>query len=465
MNKVRKSIRLAPFKPKYVEYLKKSNTCSINCLEGAIRSGKTIVNLVGFSHYLDNHKRGGIFVASSTTSGLAWEILAECRGHWSADGKYGAELGFGLLYLFQGRCKRTKVKGSPALEIVNKNKRKCQIVFVGAKNKGCVDAVRGLSIAGWIATELENHSTAEGDDFIGFMFGRMMGASEGKCFLDLNPSYPSNKMYTEYLDVWEADDDIDYNYLKCGILDNSAFTKEQVEKTLKLYKDKTSVMYRRDILGERAAAAGTIFSMFTQDPQNWILTDIEHIKTTKDAFISIGIDFGGNGSNTAFCATVISRDYKRVIPVIDDEIDMSNQENANVGVYRSRLTEFIININKLGLPYPILYAYCDSADTVMVNETLLLFRKIAPQIRVHGCTKRTIKERIRLKSAMISTNHWQVYQDAKYIIDSTAKQIWNPKPEHADERLDDGTCDIDIADAEEYSWSAFYDKLNRFNID
>ena len=462
MNKVKKSIRLAPFKPQYVEYIKKSDTSFINVLEGAIRSGKTIVNLIAFSRYLDQHKSGGIFVASSTTSGLAWEILAECRGHNSLDGKYGAEQGFGLLYLFGGRCRRTKIKGSPALEIINKQKQKCSIVFVGAKNKGCVEAIRGLSIAGWIGTELENHSTEEGDDFVGFMFGRMMGASDGKCFLDLNPSYPSNKMYTEYLDKFEKNEEISYNYLKCGIFDNSAFTREQVEQILALYTDKASVMYKRDILGERAAASGCIFGMFAMDKDKWLIKDLDNLP--KSAFISLGIDFGGNGSNTAFVATIISRDYKYVMPLLDDEIDMSNQENATVGVYRTRLEEFINKVKSLNTNIPILYAYCDSADTVMVNETVLLLRKISSQTRVHGCSKRTIKERIKLKSALISTMHWKVYHLCTYIIKSTSEQVWNSKEGHQDERLDDGSCDIDIADAEEYSWSAFYDKLNRFNV-
>lgn len=462
MNKVQKTIRLAPFKDKYREYLIKSQTCYINVLEGAIRSGKTIVNLIGFSRYLDNHKTGGIFIASSTTSGLAWEILAECRGHNSLDGKYGADQGFGLLYLFKGRCRRTKVKGSPALEIINKYKQKCSVVFVGAKNKGCVESVRGLSIAGWIATELENHSTEEGDDFIGFMFGRMMGAYDGKCFIDLNPSYPSNKMYTKYLDVFEKSGNENYNYLKCGIFDNSAFTKEQIEQTLALYTDKTSVMYKRDILGERAAASGCIFSQFAMNCAYY--TTVELPTAQNGDFITLGIDFGGNGSNTAFVATYISKDYKKVIPIADDEIDMSNQDNATVGVYKKRLTDFINLVEQLNLGIPIRAAYADCADTVMVNETILLMRTLGKAIKVYNCAKLTIKDRIKLKSAMISTGHWQVYKNCKYIIKSTSEQVWNPDTlKHPDERLDDGSCDIDIADAEEYSWSWAFAKLNKAN--
>ena len=46
MKSVEKTIRLAPFDDSYKEYLRKCEDSDINCLEGAIRSGKTIVNLV-----------------------------------------------------------------------------------------------------------------------------------------------------------------------------------------------------------------------------------------------------------------------------------------------------------------------------------------------------------------------------------------------------------------------------------
>lgn len=463
MRNVRKTIRLAPFSNKYVEYVRKSEQCYINVLEGAIRSGKTIVNLVAFSKHLDSHPNGGIFIASSATSSLAWEILAENRGNNSADGKYGADQGFGLLYLFGGRCRKTKVKGSNALEIVNKLGKKCYVVFVGAKNSGSVETIRGLTISGgWIATELSNHICQEDEDFIGFMFGRMLGAENAKCFLDLNPTYPTHRMYTEHLDKFAADNTISYNYLKCNLTDNSALTEQQINSTLALYTDKTSVMYKRDILGERAASSGTIFTMFSMNREDWYVNSIQGLPT--NAFISLGIDFGGNGSNTAMVATYISRDYKHVIPIANDEIKMSIPENATVQTYRARLTNFINNVKTLAGGIPILYAYGDSADPVMLNETIATLRQASPVTKVYGSVKRTIKERIDLKSAMMSTKHWQIFDSCNYIIKSTAEQLWNPKLGHEDERLDDGTCDIDIADAEEYSWSAFYNQLNKANI-
>lgn len=45
------------------------------------------------------------------------------------------------------------------------------------------------------------------------------------------------------------------------------------------------------------------------------------------------------------------------------------------------------------------------------------------------------------------------------VIGSLSEQIWDPNITDRDERLDDGTCDIDTADALEYSFSKFIKPL------
>lgn len=461
------TIRLAPFSDKYKQYFERSKTARINVLEGAIRSGKTILNICAFSNYIDNHRSGGNFIASGISAGTAWEILAEGRGHSSANGEYGAPQGFGLLYMFAGRCRKTKIKNSDALVIKNSRGKLCRIMFVGAKNNGCFEPIRGLSIAGWIATELENHSTREGNDFIGFMFGRLLGAPDGKMFFDLNPSYPTNKMYTSYLDYYGRVDSAgylgdEYNYLKCGIFDNAAFTKEQVEATLRLYQDKNSVMYKRDILGERACSSGLIFTGFASEQNKWVVSDLKTFASAiTPQFISVGVDFGGCGSNTTFVATLVYNNYGGLLVVADDKIDMSSGL-SDVDEFRSRLKDFIVFVNALmkGIA-EVRYIFGDNADTVMVNEIRKVVRvlNLANQIRVQGCFKATIKERIKAKGALMSSNAWRVYRQASNVINSTATQVWNSDDGHEDERLDDGSVDIDTADAEEYSWSTFLKKL------
>lgn len=464
----KQSIRLAPFSQKYIEYFNRSKEAKINVLEGSIRSGKTILNICAFVNYLDNHESGGNFIASGVSAGVAWEILAECRGHSSEDGKYGAEHGFGLLYMFGGRCKKTKIKHSDALVIKNRKGKECRIIFVGAKNRGCIELIRGLTIAGWLATELENHSTDDGNDFIGFMFGRLLGAPDGKMFFDLNPSFPTNKMYTEYLDPYgDPNSEMylgeDYNYLKCGLFDNAAFTKKQIEDTLRLYKDKTSVMYQRDILGNRACAQGIIFQSFAKTPGEWIVNDLSSFLADKTPqFISIGVDFGGNGSDTSFVATLFYNNYHGVVIIADDKIDMSSG-SVNSFEFRDRLLNFLMSVIAIGVAQ-IRYIYCDSADTVMKNDVKWVWKqlKMANSCRIIGSKKDKIRNRINCKNILISSKHWHVMKNCVNVINSTSTQVWDSRDGHEDERLDNGSVDIDTADAEEYSWSAFMDKLIQF---
>jgi hypothetical protein len=63
-----------------------------------------------------------------------------------------------------------------------------------------------------------------------------------------------------------------------------------------------------------------------------------------------------------------------------------------------------------------------------------------------------------LTSLMVQGRFW-VLDICKNVIGSLSEQIWDPKIPDRDERLDDGTCDIDTADALEYSFSKFIKPL------
>ena len=63
------------------------------------------------------------------------------------------------------------------------------------------------------------------------------------------------------------------------------------------------------------------------------------------------------------------------------------------------------------------------------------------------------------KILLLASRHWFVYKAAKNVIGSTATQVWDSREGHEEERLDNGSVDIDTADAEEYSWSCFLQQL------
>ena len=144
---------------------------------------------------------------------------------------------------------------------------------------------------------------------------------------------------------------------------------------------------------------------------------------------------------------------------------MSKPENQNVKVYSEELKKFITKVYQWreSVGATIRYIYCDCADTVMVQETSRVIRELAKYglggIRVENCYKSTIKKRIDTKNMLLNKGKYHVFKLATHVIDSTSTQVWNDKEGHDDERLDNKTVDIDIADAEEYSWSSFINKL------
>lgn len=469
-NKQVQTIFLAPFSDKYVKYYNDCLTHRVNCLEGSIRSGKTIINIMAFANYIDYCKYGDLFVVSGKTGGLAYTTVGECKGaRTEKDGKtYGSIGGFGLLYLFQGRCKSGEYGKLKCLTITNKLGRKINVVFVGAYNKGAKESLRGLTVQGWLATELFNHRVDDDDDFIDFMFGRLMLSPNYKVFWDLNPTYPTHGVYTKYLDPYEKLQSEGkfsggYNYVKCNLMDNATLTEDKKEEILSRYIDKNSVSYKRDIEGERACATGLIFGMFAKDKDHWIVKDdLEFIKSHRCDAISIGVDFGGNSSNTTFVASMTYNNKHGVFAFADDKIDMSGG-TTDTKVFRERFKQFLLYV--ISLNYGVVrYVFGDCADPVMIAEIRNVIKelKLVNQIRVENCNKQTIKKRIDCKIMLMGYMCWFVSAKCKNVIKSTETQVWDGRDGHEDERLDNGSVDIDTADAEEYSWSVWLEYLIQY---
>ena len=80
-------------------------------------------------------------------------------------------------------------------------------------------------------------------------------------------------------------------------------------------------------------------------------------------------------------------------------------------------------------------------------------------VKIVDCYKAPKNDRIAALSSLMTQGRFLVMRCCTNVIGSLAEQIWNPKITDKDERLDDGTCDIDTADALEYSFSKFIKPL------
>ena len=444
-------IAIKPFSQKYVDYYINCFNNRINCLEGAYRAGKSVINIYSFAVYLENcfdkiHLVSGASVASARLN------VADCNG-------------FGLYYIFRGRCKSGKYEENDCLKIKTKTGEKI-VIFVGGAESNSFKRIQGLSFGSWLSVELANLYISDDEkNFIDMALSRLIQSRDPKVWWDLNPVYPKHKVYTKYLDKYAEEQKLGsfiggYNYMTCSLFDNAALSSEQVNSFLALYPDKNSMEYQRYILGNRAAAEGLIFKAFALNKDRWIVNDLsEFLKGIKKQYISIGIDFGGQGSNTTFVASLIFNNFSGILVIKSDLIDMSDGEST-VQVFNERLQKFILDVEAMKIA-EIKYIFGDSADTVMVNEIKQVLKQLKKygKITVQGSQKHTIKKRIDTKKSMMARNKWFVYKEAKTVIDSTETQVYDNREGHEDERLDNGSIDIDTADAEEYSWSAWLAKF------
>lgn len=448
-------IKLKPFSDRYVQYYIRCFSNQINCLEGAYRAGKSVINIYSFANYLE-YCVDKIHLVSGASVATARLNVSDCNG-------------LGLSHIFRGRCKPGKYEGNECLRIKSKTGEKI-VVFVGGRQSDSYKKIQGLSFGSWLSVELANLYISNDEKcFIDMALSRLTQSHDLKVWWDLNPVYPSHNVYKKYLDRYEnqqADGNFygGYNFMRCSLFDNTALSDEQRMSFLSKYPDKNSMEYQRYIMGNRACAEGLIFSNFAKDKSPWIVDDLSKFcQSVQKQFISIGVDFGGNGSDTTFVATLFYNNYHGICIVASDKLIMAGGE-SDAKDFHNKFKEFILFVSSLGI-CPIRYAFGDCADPVMVSEMRNVVKelKLVNQIRVLDCQKHTIKKRIDTKKVLMSTMHWFVYKDAITVIESTETQVWDNREGHEDERLDNGSVDIDTADAEEYSWSSFLDKLIAFS--
>lgn len=448
-------IKLKPFSDRYVQYYIRCFSNQINCLEGAYRAGKSVINIYSFANYLE-YCVDKIHLVSGASVATARLNVSDCND-------------LGLSHIFRGRCKTGKYEGNECLRIKSKTGEKI-VVFVGGGQSDSYKKIQGLSFGSWLSVELANLYISNDEKcFIDMALSRLTQSHDLKVWWDLNPVYPSHNVYKKYLDRYENQQTEGnfyggYNFMRCSLFDNTALSDEQRMSFLSKYPDKNSMEYQRYIMGNRACAEGLIFSNFAKDKSPWIVDDLSKFcQSVQKQFISIGVDFGGNGSDTTFVATLFYNNYHGICIVASDKLIMAGGE-SDAKDFHNKFKEFILFVSSLGI-CPIRYAFGDCADPVMVSEMRNVVKelKLVNQIRVLDCQKHTIKKRIDTKKVLMSTMHWFVYKDAITVIESTETQVWDNREGHEDERLDNGSVDIDTADAEEYSWSGFLDKLIAFS--
>lgn len=283
---------------------------------------------------------------------------------------------------------------------------------------------------------------------------------DGAC----NPENPTHWL-KEFLDNVE----LDIYLQRYTIFDNPYLPEEFVEQLCKEYEG--TIYYDRLILGLWKRAEGAIYKRFADNPDAFRCQivdepapDREYKQFRKEDItsIEIGLDFGGNQSGHSFVARGYTDDYRDVIALKSRRI-MAKDENEDIdsNMLDAMFCEFVQEvIDKYAVVVKrgeyveycnVETVYYDNAETVLGNSIRNAVEKQFPWISVRKAKKEIINDRIRCTVKLMGAGRFFITDDCGSLKTALSDAVWNKEIIGKDERLDDGSTDIDSLDAFEYT--------------
>lgn len=409
------------FSSKHKHYIRDASRSTISIAEGAVRSGKTIDHCIIAAAYLER-SADKIHLASGSTIANAKLNIGDCNG-------------YGLEHLFRGRSYWGKYRGNDALIILTQTGEKV-LVFAGGAKANSFQKILGNSYGLWIATEINQHH----EKFIQTAFSRQLAAKRRMVLWDLNPGTPTHWIYTDYIEPYREKGITHYQHFTMD--DNCAIPEERKEEIKKQY-DPESVWFKRDILGQRCVAEGLIYRQFADRPGDFIIDEVPK----NLALITVGVDFGGNGSAHAFVANALTRGFSQVV-TIDEHY---RKEVITPKQLDEDFVAFILRLQRDFPGMPAFEVYCDSEATVLIQGLKTAAARSRLPVSIKNSIKGPITNRIDFYNSVMAQGRYKIVRKCTHLIGAFQGAVWDPKHITDDIRLDDGTCNIDSLDACEYS--------------
>ena len=226
--------------------------------------------------------------------------------------------------------------------------------------------------------------------------------------------------------------------------DNPILTEKEIEKAAKMF---SGVFYDRYILGRWVLAEGLIYRVFAEDEARYGIRrgDVPPLR-----YINIGVDFGGNKSNHAFVATGIDAQFKNVYVLKSWSLKAAD---TSVDYIVSKFAEFAKSIEEAYGFVDMVFA--DSAEQAIINTM-----RSRTGYNIRNSLKNQIIDRIRCEDILLGGERLKLVEgENEALANGLRGAVWDAK--HDGQRLDDGTSDIDVLDAFEYSWEYYKTRLIR----
>lgn len=436
-------IKYSAINKKQSDYIIRSQIAWLNILEGGKRSSKNITNLIAWAISLETHP-DKLHLAAGYTQGTAKMNIIDSNG-------------YGLKWIFKGRCRDGVYENIDALYIDTQVGQKIVLISGGGKMND-LPRIKGFSLGSVYITEINECAPP----FVMECFDRTLASNRRQIFGDLNPKPPRHWFYLDVLDFHmekqRKEPSYGFNYAHMTIVDNMSLSDAQLRQTLATY-DRDSMWFKRDILGLRTSAEGRIYEGYNHKgvavPRDWI---------RKQFFIdfSVGVDIGGTDATVA-TLNGFTANYESVIAIDGYYHKQGLSHGKDHAQYAADIAAFL-------LPWTITYprlstctVFVESADKLFrqalrkaLNDVGLRNMQITPSYKKDGIIDRIQTMRIlinqgRKKIAEHMVPWLQAYEMAVWDVDKYAEKDWV--------RVDDGSYPVDCLDSDEYAIQPFKPRL------
>ena len=390
----------------------------LNFLTGSVRSGKTHISLLKFAvDVVANSPQGSEFLFSGKT---LTTLKRNCLGTLetlvgASNFKYSTSSKEGMLF---GR----------------------KVYLEGANDESAENKIRGMTLTGAYCDEI----TLMPENFVQMLLSRL-SKPKARLYATCNPDNPDHYIKKNYIDNRE---------LNCAVwdfalTDNTFLDEEYIENITKEY---TGVFFQRYILGQWVRAEGLVYPKFANNSNDYMLEDDFNYSNIITA--NIGVDFGGNGSATTFVCTGFTKRFECAIIL---EAERHAQELSP-----DELEELYVDfVQRCTNTYgKIMPTYADSAEQILIRGLRNSARLKGCKTNVMNAKKMAILDRIQLVNKLISLGRFKVNRRCSTVTKALQTAVWNEKVN--DERLDNGSTDIDTLDAMEYSIEPYFRELTDY---
>ncbi len=160
-----------------------------------------------------------------------------------------------------------------------------RILFAGGAKQNSQDSIQGLTIQNIYLTE----ANLLHQSFITQCMNRIANSDNPKIFFTINPLSEQHWFYTQFLDKWETihNDEPEmmmYNYKHVTILDNPSMTQAKYDAFVQGI-DPNSLTYKRNVLGLRVNAGGTVYTLTDEN----IINNIDNIYSEYIIVVDTGV--------------------------------------------------------------------------------------------------------------------------------------------------------------------------------